>query len=377
MYKITAFRIQIELNLISSSSSLLLFVFLILGTPKTTSAQLNLTNEVVDTAPIELYLEMTDYIRKNGQLDTVLLKKYFDNPTVALFKQRPGFDALKFSNSLTAVYSKSNLPERDRDLDYNLMVKYRDNELIIRKGINRVKQANIAKKVKERLRSFYPSSFNLDSAELHFVYLFLEEGNGGIPGYVFNSALQTAYLGEKDIDVISAHEAYHSITNSIFLEKFSKLFNAQQSDALTNKQDLLWYLEVVAEEGIADLIDKKILRAGSSPLAREIEDLRRNEVSRSERRIAQIDSLLSDSNAALNVQTLNKFLEQGGHIPGRYMGEKIKEGNRFNEFVKYTGNPFYFFYLYNEAVKGIPSAPRFSTSSIARLKALETSISKL
>ena len=56
------------------------------------------------------------------------------------------------------------------------------------------------------------------------------------------------------------------------------------------------------------------------------------------------------------------------------MTEAIKEANFLEKFIQHTGNPFQFFYLYNEAVKVQISVPRFSEKSIANLKALEKKI---
>lgn len=355
----------------------LILILLAVVAPKYTYAQSQLSTEVVDTSPIELYLEMADQIKNDGRLDDALVRKYFSNPAVALFTQRPGFDSVKFVNSLTAIYLGKPITEAEKDSDYELMLKYKQHESIIRRGVEQVKKTDIEENVKMRLKPFYPASLNLDSIQLHFVYMFIDEGNGGLPGYIFNSALQTAYLDRKNIDIISSHEAYHSINSSIFMDKYKRLFERQSDDAITNEQNLLWYLEIVSEEGIADLIDKKILSAGNSPLAEEIQKLRMNEATRSAAKIHQLDSLLSDSSGQLNFLTMNNIIENGGHIPGRYMAEKIRSGNLLKEYIKHTGNPFQFFYFYNEAVKSNASAPRFSAKSISNLKALENKISKL
>jgi len=355
----------------------LIFFLVTLGAPKITFAQTALSSNNVDTAPIDVYLEITEHIRRNGTLDEALVKKYFSHSIVSLFKQRPGFDSVKFLNNLKAVYSNKPVPTSQQDDDYLLMKKYFQNEAGIRKGVELVKQTNIGAMARKRLKPFYPESLNLDSVKLHFVYMFLDEGNGGLPGYVLNSALQTSYLDRKHIDIISAHEAYHTITNSVFMDRFKLLFGATPSDTLTNDQNLLWYMQIVSEEGIADLIDKKIISSGKSPLTEEVNRLRENETIRAEKRILQLDSLLADTSGKLNFLSLNDILENGGHIPGRFMAERIKKANLLEKFIRHTGNPFQFFYLYNEAVKSQVSAPRFSESSISNLKALENKIQRL
>jgi hypothetical protein len=359
------------------SIAILIFFLATLCAPKITFAQAALPSNNIDTAPIDAYLDITEHIKRNGTLDEASVKKYFSHSIVSLFKHRPGFDSVKFLNNLKAVYLNKPVPTSQQDDDYLLMKKYSQNEAGIRKGVELVKQTNIGAMVRKRLRPFYPESLNLDSIQLHFVYMFLDEGNGGLPGYVLNSALQTSYLDKQNIDIISAHEAYHTITNALFMDRFKLLFSATPSDTLADDQNLLWYMQIVSEEGIADLIDKKIISSGKSPLAEEVNRLRENETFRAEKRILQLDSLLTDTSSKLNFLSLNDIRENGGHIPGRFMAEKIKKANLLEKFIEHTGNPFQFFYLYNEAVKSQLSAPRFSESSIFNLKALEIKIQRL
>lgn len=81
--------------------------------------------------------------------------------------------------------------------------------------------------------------------------------------------------------------------------------------------------------------------------------------------------MLSSSNAgAQNFSDVNKLLENGGHIPGRYMALKIKDFN-LKDYLNYTGNPFQFIYYYNDAVKNTKEAAKFSKKSIDFLNKIE------
>lgn len=356
----------------------LVIVLLFLGFQESSYGQASLSDKIVDTRPIELYLEVVNSIRKSGKPSVEALKNYFNNPTVSLFKQNPDFDSLKFLNNLITVYSNETFDQSKivKSKDYDLMQRYKDNEAMIRKSIVKINHTNIDNLVKKRLKPFLSQSFDMDAVSLKYIYLFTEEGNGGFPGYVFNSALQTAQLKSKDIDVISAHEAYHAITGVIFMNKYKRVFEQAPSDTSANDQNLLWYLELVAEEGVADLIDKPILSSSNTPISKEIAKLRVNEKLRSAQKIHQLDSLLSTADSQLNFLNLQSIFENGGHIPGRFMGLQLKKGNLLNEFVKHTGNPFKFIFLYNEAVKNDDKAPRFSNKSILYLKKLESRLTK-
>jgi len=341
-------------------------------------AQPALTNKLVDTEPIELYLELTTSIKKEGKANKSVVAKYFNNPAIAFFRQNPDFDSLRFINNLVFVYSgavnDSTLLTKNEE--YHLMMKYKANEVIIRKSIKKLKKANINALVKKRLQTFYDKSFNIDTVSIHYIYLFLDEGNGGYPGHVFNSALQTAYLDNDIIYLVSAHEAYHTVTNSIFMSKFAHVLNDVGANTVQSNQNLLWYLEIVAEEGIADLIDKPTLRQRKSPLSKDFKKLSSNDDEKSSRKIVLLDSLLNNSKLTgnQNFLSINNLLENGGHIPGRYMALKIKENGLLGDYLKHTGNPFQFIYNYNDAVGKSTYAPKFSEKSIQYLKELEQSL---
>ena len=334
-----------------------------------TQAQIPAT-DIVNTEPIELYLQLANSIKQNGKPDDLILKEYFNNPNVAFFNQRPGFDSLKFVNDLISVNSNRNgLGTAVPDEDCLLMEKYRQNEEAIKRSVSYLKTVDIGRMVRKRLRPVLPVNFHLDRITIQYQYLFLEEGTGGIPGKVFNSALQTAYLPDDIIDVIAAHEAYHTIANTIFIEKFG---HVSQSPSLSEyEKNLLWYLEIVAEEGIADLIDKPVLAASRTPLQVEYHQLSQNENHRATQKIHLLDSLLI-VRTGKNEQAFeaNILLENGGHIPGRYMAQYIKNNN-FKDYLNYTGNPFQFFFHYNDAVRNKTGLPILSERAIAYLKEVE------
>lgn len=295
------------------------------------------------------------------------MKKYFTNPFIVSFKQRPGSDSLQFINDLIAVYGNGigKDSKLKKSSDCELMIKYRDNEINIRKSISFVKMTNNSSFVKKRLKDFIPHTLKLDRVHLQYVYSFIDEGNRGFPEYVFNSALQTSYLDKEDFDIISDQEAYHARSNSIFTAKFKNIFQGAPSDQLSDTQNLLWYLELVAEEGDADLIDKPILSAQIPPLNSEIERIWLNEKAKSELKIRQLDSVLMKSTQAIKFSNLRRLLENRPHIPGRYMAIKIKNNNLLSQFIAQTGNnPFHFICLYNESVKNGIDVPKFSKQSI-------------
>lgn len=328
------------------------------------------TKPAVDTEPIEKYLRLVNSVRQNGKADPTLLNEYFSNKTVAFFMQRPGFDSIRFVNNLISVYSKHHSRSSgDNSEEILLMEKYKQHEGAIRKMISYLKSYDIQKAVTGRLAPFYEKNINPDYLKITHSYLFLSEGTGGEPGWVFNSALQTALLPRDLIDMISAHEAYHTITATLFMNKFKHIF--QSSDITQAEKKFLWYLEIVAEEGIADLIDKPTLQSRRTSLYKDYLSLTKNESIRAQRKIESLDSLLSTDFPKNGKDfDISQLFDNGGHIPGRFMAQQIYKTN-FQNYVANTGNPFHFFYAYNTAVDANPAMPHFSEKSIRALKQLE------
>jgi hypothetical protein len=89
--------------------------------------------------------------------------------------------------------------------------------------------------------------------------------------------------------------------------------------------------------------------------------------------ITRLDSLLRT--AARNHKTpgfdFADFSKNTGHIPGRYMVARIREGGLMAACIESAGNPVEFVEAYAKAAERVKGAPRLSDESLAYLKLLE------
>lgn len=346
------------------------FIFILFFSQNLFSQQLLLTNKKADFEPIEQFLQLADSLQAGKPPTSSLWQKYFDIPVIGLF--RPSFDSSVFVANMKLIFSpqkSENLNTVAVDDEQKLMIEYKENETLIKRTILELKRQNIDDSIKKILFAYLPVNLRDDSILPKQIYMFLNEGTG-FPGYVFNSMLQTAKVNDYKSGIISAHESYHSIAGKIFFGKI----NLDAYKMLSGgEQTFISFMELIAEEGIADLIDKPILSKPISPLYEEVLELRKDQDNYARYYIEKIDSLLTaayKSKSVFNFQ-MKGFSKNMGHIPGRFMALKIKESGLLPDYINYIGDPFKFFELYNDAVKKVGSSPAFSEESILFLNELK------
>jgi len=311
-----------------------------------------LTNKKADFEPIEQFFQLADSLQAGHPPTPSLWQKYFEIPVIRIF--RPSFDSSAFIANMKLIFSPKagNSNPLAIDNEQKLMLRYKENENLIKRTIAKLKQGNINDSIKKILFPYLPVNLREDSILPKQMYMFLNEGTG-FPGYVFNSMLQTAKVNDYKSGIISAHESYHAIAGKIFFEKINLDAYKKLSGG---EQNFISFMELIAEEGIADLIDKPILSKPNSPLYEEVLELRKDEDNYADFYLKKIDSLLTaayKSKSIFNFQ-MKGFSKNAGHISGRFMALKIKESGLLDQYLNNIGDPFIFFELYNEAVKKDP-----------------------
>jgi len=175
---------------------------------------------------------------------------------------------------------------------------------------------------------------------------------------------------------LAAHEAFHSVVSVAFLQKLKKDIDYSAPDF-----NLLYFLQNVAEEGIADLIDKPLLLQTNSPLYKEVKQLTAGDESLSITLIKRLDSVLTLANRSEKVlrqysgfaALASAFGKNGGHVPGRFMGNVIKKAGLLQTHIDAVEDPVSFLLTYNEAAKqNGRKYPCFSNESVQYLQKLKT-----
>ncbi|MCR8556915.1 hypothetical protein KXD93_04650 [Mucilaginibacter sp. BJC16-A38] len=165
---------------------------------------------------------------------------------------------------------------------------------------------------------------------------------------------------------IAAHEFHHQL-------RVNKHLVRQVSAADSTSLSII---NQVNSEGIADLIDKTIAVNNSKTLY-DADGLLHWLFDDAEKVIGKLDSgfLVNAKNGPdrLSYRDFRKItLYSSGHIPGFYMANIIVRNGGKEQLIAHSDNPFYIFYLYDEAAKKDKAHPvTFSKASMTYLKDLE------
>jgi len=340
--------------------------------------QYNLVSKI-NTSGAEQYFKLADILQAN--------KEPIDSDWQALFKTTvyqmmiagKALDTLELKSLMRKVFMPSSIPLPSNDLLPNELYHkaYKNSETLLRNYIDLLKSNNIIDSIKALLYPFLPDHFQ--TTALFPTLFYLNYGIAEATGYggvVINDLLHSYRIDKYKFGLLAAHEAFHSIVSVGFQKALKQDINYDAPDF-----SLLYFLQNVSEEGIADLIDKPLLLQKGSPVYVEVKQLVENDESLSIMYIKKLDSLLklaSTSDQVLNQYQnfsilANDYGKNGGHIPGRFIGRVINEGGLLKSHLLSVENPISFIMTYNEAVKAIGKKyPVFSNESIAYLIKLKT-----
>jgi hypothetical protein len=166
------------------------------------------------------------------------------------------------------------------------------------------------------------------------------------------------------------HEAHHFYRNKQLKFNFPE---ENHSD-----YNLIWVLNQIHAEGIADQIDKRVnfFNDGDQENSRWAKTYR-DHLEKTPEIIKKMDSLLVQySNQSSDLGSLSEELQNivpmSGHPTGYYMTRAIIDHFGENKLLKDIGNPFQFFRLYNQVTqKNTEQYPMFSKQTMKLINNLE------
>ncbi len=235
----------------------------------------------------------------------------------------------------------------------------------------------VLKKTEKYVSNFLPNAKIDSSFKINFIVFDDSRGyNPAIIGITNTGKYSKEEMGclkSKNFDnylpavLLIAHEAFHNIRDKMLMF----------SEPKGLESPIIWALNKIENEGIADLIDKKPLYESdgcffSSDDAKRIVREQKAQYAI----INSINYLLTEisKNEGLTqdlANAINNIVPRSGHPTGYYMA-KIIYSKFGNEYIKTIAtNPFQFFVAYNEAAKTIKSTPQFSKEAIDYIKKLE------
>ena len=166
------------------------------------------------------------------------------------------------------------------------------------------------------------------------------------------------------------HESHHFYRNKILVIN-PDIIN-------TTNECVIWVLNQIQAEGIADQIDKRIIFFNGGPFEQSQWSRRyKSYLEESPEIIKGIDKLLrkmadSTSNYQKIGCQLYELVPMSGHPTGYYMTNAIIDELGRETLIKEVGNPFAFFRLYNQVAKMKGSnKPSFSEKSMRLINKLE------
>jgi hypothetical protein len=174
---------------------------------------------------------------------------------------------------------------------------------------------------------------------------------------------------ELDLGPFLAHESHHWIRNRHLA--FDSRFAAHHDEAL------LWVLNQLQAEGIADRIDKKRLLDGEADPPKARASYYASYLANLEaapEHIRRLDELIVELGKGSDLpadfaDTLRQSVPQSGHPTGYFMAARIVESAGEPALVASCGNPFTFVELYQRFALADPSlAPPFSDEALAVIR---------
>ncbi len=169
-----------------------------------------------------------------------------------------------------------------------------------------------------------------------------------------------------------AHEYHHVFRRQVM---------ASRPEPRLGDKDVLWVLDQLEAEGIADQIDKRgwpgEAPAGTGRIADYARAYRRH-FETAPGTIRQLDALLANwhdtpGDRQRIAGQLRSVLPLAGHPTGSFMARLIERRLGRDACVATVGNPFAFVRLYCEAAKATGAAPMFGDAALAAVATLERS----
>ncbi|SDC64430.1 DUF5700 domain-containing putative Zn-dependent protease [Niabella drilacis] len=325
---------------------------------------------------IDRYFEIADLLTAGKIPPDTLWTGFFTCKANKIPVERGTLDTSVFKAAMLKAYNKNVPAAVDPDaLAYHQ--QYRQHLQELKKHVAYLKSANIAQAVKKYLFPLIPETARNDSALglQYYVVYGAEDATAG-PAVIVNDVLLSYKIDRFALGVLSAHESYHALAYNPFYEKIKQDLNPHD-----NRLILLNVFVLITEEGVADLIDKKIIFASGSPLKSEWSDIGTGYTDSARQMILAWDRLLQtlNSDSTINISYKDIFAEHSryiklaGHWPGRYMAEVIQKNGLLNYFLADFRDPLVFMELYNKAAKmDKTKPPAFSKASVAYFRKIRS-----
>jgi len=326
--------------------------------------------EAFDVTAAGLYFQIADTIQMEKQPSNALWNSFFNTPINQMLISGQRLDSGSFKKEMFRVYSLSGQDAGAMTEAELYHLEYKKMLPELKAHLAKLQSMGIAQKVKKYLYPFIPASYRNGRFLPKQYYIFYgSEDATGMNGLVINDLLLSYKLDSYVPGTLSAHEAYHAINNKEFNDKIRKSI-----DWGDTRSQVFMFINLLAEEGVADLIDKKLIFSSRSPAKASWNDINEKYEDNSKALIERTDSLFRRLNKDSVLLVSQKdffsvYSKFGGHWPGRLMGEVILNNGMIKDLFANFKDPFHFILVYNQAAKKDRSKPPyFSDEALEYLK---------
>ncbi len=172
----------------------------------------------------------------------------------------------------------------------------------------------------------------------------------------------------EDFVSLTAHEVHHFYRNQLLVY--------DKEDIEEEDKDLIWILNQIQAEGIADHIDKDYFIFGGveTSFPKAYVKHFKESLEKAPEQIIKINTLFDRyvenviSLAELG-EEMKKAIPLAGHPLGYYLTNIIIKNSNFDDLIRTIGNPFRFFELYNNSiVTERENLPVFSENALETIK---------
>lgn len=252
-------------------------------------------------------------------------------------------------NTIQTVYHPDSSQVLSQNIDKDLLLeirnRYKVNEQSYKTHLDWMQRNSfgLQDNIIALARAYLPERMHkLDSFPKIFVHALWE--SSASDNELFLDILVSYDFDKKRMGSMAAHELHHFMR--------TRILNSVKKEVDSTDSGMIWALENILNEGIADLIDK-------TPMVYEGSDWWLNEyylpiLTNAPKIIDSLNTYIEREASGIHFSEFEYrqlFLNSVGHIPGFYMAKKIKDNGKLNELIENADNPFYFILLYNEASK--------------------------
>lgn len=358
--------------------SLAAAILLFLSSPVTCRAQTSAKayRDQKNFDAIDRYFEIAELLTAGKMPTDTLWAGFFTCEANKIPVQRGVLDTLVFKSAMLQAYGQ-NKPVANVDPDVlSYHNQYRLHLQELKKHVAYLKTADISQGIKKYLFPLIPETTRNDSALFpqYYVVYGAEDATAG-PGFIVNDVLVSYKIDRVALGVLSAHESYHALTYNPFLQKVKQDINFNDNRVIVTNA-----FRIIAEEGMADLIDKEVIFSSGSPLKSEWSDIETGYTDSSRAMVRAWDHLLQTLNSDTTLKISyagigsdSRYIKLGGHWPGRYMAEIIKKNGLLKYFLADFRDPLVFLELYNKAAKTDKTKPPvFSAEAISYFRKIRS-----